>query len=55
MKQGQRIIYDNQVRTIYDIYPNNMASLCLIDNDEFEYLDIETDELVPINDLKQLN
>jgi hypothetical protein len=32
-----------------------MASLCLIDNDEFEYLDIETDELVPINELKQLN
>ena len=36
MKQGQRIIYDNQVRTIYDIYPNDMASLCLIDEDDFD-------------------
>jgi hypothetical protein len=55
MKQGQKVKYQNVIRTIYDIYPNNMASLCLIDEDEFEYLDIETDELVPINELTQLN
>ena len=55
MKQGQRIIYDNQVRTIYDIYPNDMASLCLIDEDDFEYKDVEEDYLIPIKELKQLN
>lgn len=55
MKQGQKVIYDNQVRTIYDIYPDNMASLCLIDQDEDEYLDVEEDELVSINELKKLN
>ena len=55
MQQGQRVIYNNEVRTIYDIYPNCMASLCLIDEDEFEYTDIETDELVNINELKPLN
>jgi hypothetical protein len=54
MKQGQKVKYQNVIRTIYDIYPNNMASLCLIDEDGFEYLDIETDELVPINELTQL-
>lgn len=55
MKQGQKVIYNNEVRTIYDIYPNEMASLCLIDEDEYEYTDAETDVLVNINELKPLN
>jgi hypothetical protein len=54
-KQGERIIYNNETRTIYAIYPDNMVSLCLIDNDDFEYLDVETDELVNINEITPLN
>lgn len=55
MEPGQKVIYNNEVRTIYGIYPNDMASLCLIDNEGYEYEDTEEDELTPINDLKQLN
>ena len=52
MKQGQKVIYNNEVRTIYDIYPDNMVSLCLIDQDDFEYNDVEEDYLISINELK---
>jgi hypothetical protein len=52
MKQGQKVIHNNELRTIYDIYPDNMASLCLIDEDDFEYNDIEEDYLISINELK---
>ena len=55
MEQGQKVIYNNEIRTIYDIYPNNMASLCLIDEEDYEYLDVEEDYLVSIDKLKQLN
>ena len=52
MKYGQKVIYNNETRTIYDIYPNDMASLCLIDEDDFEYKDVEEDYLIPIKELK---
>lgn len=55
MKQGQKVIYNNEIRTIYDIYPNDMVSLCLIDEEDFEYLDVEEDYLTSVNDIKLIN
>lgn len=52
MKHKTKVIYDNQLRTIYDVYPDNMASLCLIDENGEEYDDVEEDFLVPVKDLK---
>lgn len=46
MKIGDKVYYENQVRTIYGIYPNDMVSLCL-----FDYDDTECDYLVPVKDL----
>lgn len=52
MKHKTKVIYNNQLRTIYDVYPDNMASLCLIDEEDIEYEDVEEDFLVPVKDLK---
>jgi len=52
MKHKTKVIYNDQLRTIYDVYPDNMASLCLIDEEDFEYEDVEEDFLVPVKDLK---
>ena len=52
MKHKTKVIYNDQLRTIYDVYPNNMASLCLIDENGEEYTDTEEDFLVPVKDLK---
>lgn len=55
MKQGQKVIYNDEIRVIYDIYPNNMASLCLMDEDGSHYTDTEADELTSISELKPVN
>ena len=55
VKQGQEIIYNNEIRIIYDIYDSNMISLCLVDEDGFQYTDSETDELINISEIKLIN
>ena len=54
-KQGEKVVYKNDTRTIYDIYPNNKVSLCLIDGEDYEYLDVEEDFLILVNELKKIN
>lgn len=52
MKHKTKVIYNNQLRTIYDVYPNERVSLCLIDEEGEEYTDTEEDYLVPVKELK---
>lgn len=52
MKQGQKVIYKGEMRIIYDVYPDNLVSLCLMDEDGEHYDDVEEDFQVSINDLK---
>jgi hypothetical protein len=54
LEQGQKVLLNNEVRTIYDTYPNQKVSLCLIDADGYEYEDVEEDFLININDIKTL-
>jgi hypothetical protein len=51
-KPGDKVIHNNIVRTIYAIYDNENVSLCLIDDDDYEYDDIEEDFTTPISELK---
>lgn len=62
MKHKTKVIYNNELRYIYDIYPDNMISLCILDLDGYHYFDTEDDELISINEIelvknktKQLN
>jgi hypothetical protein len=54
IKQGQKVLLNNNIRTIYDTYPNNKVSLCLIDAGGYEYEDVEEDFLTNIKDIKTL-
>jgi hypothetical protein len=54
-KQDEKVVYKNDTRTIYDIYPKNKVSLCLIDIEGYEYLDTEEDFLISVNELKKIN
>ena len=52
MKQGQKVIYKNEMRIIYDVYPNNMISLCLMDEEGEHYDDVEEDFQIPYSNVK---
>lgn len=54
IKQGQKVLVDNTIRTIYDIYNDNKVSLCLIDADGYEYEDVEEDFLTNIDNIKTI-
>lgn len=49
---GQKVIHNGEVRTIYSVYDNENVSLCLIDEEGYEYTDIEEDYLTPMNEIK---
>ena len=52
IKEGDKVIYKGEKRTVYALYPEGMASLCLIDDeDDYEYEDVEEDYQVSIKDL----
>jgi len=52
IKEGDKVIYEGEKRTVYALYPEGMASLCLIDDeDDYEYEDVEEDYQVSIKDL----
>jgi hypothetical protein len=51
IKEGDKVIYEGEERTVYSLYPKGMASLCLIDEDGYEYEDVEEDYQVSIKDL----
>jgi tryptophanyl-tRNA synthetase len=51
IKEGNKVIYKGEERTVYSLYPKGMASLCLIDEDGYEYEDVEEDYQVSIKDL----
>ena len=51
IKEGDKVIYKGEERTVYSLYPKGMASLCLIDEDGYEYKDVEEDYQVSIKDL----
>ena len=55
MKQGQKVIYKGEMRIIYDVYPDNMVSFCLMDEDGEHYDDVEEDFQVSINDVETLD
>ena len=55
LKSGQKVLLNNEVRTIYDTYPNQKVSLCLIDADGYEYEDVEEDFLTSVEDIKTIN
>lgn len=54
MVQGDKVLYDGVVRTIYDVYSDTMVSLCLMDKDGFEYGDVEEDYQTPISELTNI-
>ena len=49
--EGQKVMYENQVRTIYGIYENNQVSLCLVDEEGYEYEDVEEDFCVDVKNV----
>ena len=53
IKEGDKVIYKGEERTIYSIYPNNMVSLCLQDEDGEEYEDVEEDYLISMDKIKK--
>jgi hypothetical protein len=54
MKSGDKVIYQNEERTIYAVYNENEVSLCLLDEDGEEYEDVEEDYLTPISEIKTI-
>jgi hypothetical protein len=52
MKQGQKVIYKNEMRIIYNVYPNNKISLCLMDEDGDHLDEEEADFLIPYSNVK---
>jgi len=46
LKPGSRVYYKGERRTVYDVYPNNQISLCLVG-----YPDSEGDWLVDIKEV----
>ena len=52
MKAGQKVIYQDEVRTIYAVYDDKNVSLCLQDDEGEEYDDVEEDYTIPIKDIK---
>lgn len=55
MQAGDKVMYQGEVRTIYDIYDNDNVSLCLIDDEGYEYDDVEEDYQTPISELTKIN
>lgn len=51
MVSGDKVIYQGEVRTIYQVYSETMISLCLIDEDGYEYEDVEEDYQTLVDDL----
>lgn len=51
MVSGDKVIYQGEVRTIYQVYSETMVSLCLIDEDGYEYEDVEEDYQTLVSDL----
>ena len=51
---GDKVLHEKQIRTIYSIYSETMVSLCLIDNDGYEYDDVEEDYQIPISKLTKI-
>lgn len=54
LTEGQKVMYENQVRTIYGIYENNQISLCLVDEDGYEYEDVEEDFCVDVKNVSPI-
>ena len=52
LKSGDKVVHNGEVRTIYSVYDNDNVSLCLIDEEGYEYDDVEEDYLTPINEVK---
>jgi hypothetical protein len=52
--EGQKVMYKDEVRTIYGIYENNKVSLCLVDEDGYEYDDVEEDYCVDVKNLSPI-
>lgn len=52
LKSGDKVIYKNETRTIYSVYSKDSVSLCLMDEDGYEYEDVEEDYLTPIKKLQ---
>ena len=51
LKSGDKVLHEGIVRTIYGVYSNTHVSLCLIDEDGYEYEDVEEDFQIPIDEL----
>lgn len=54
MTSGDKVIHEGEVRTIYTTYSDTMVSLCLVDEDGYEYDDVEEDYQTPINKLTKI-
>jgi len=55
LKYGKKVLYDGKVRTIYEIYGEDKVSLCFIDKEGYEYLDLEEDWATPISELNHID
>ena len=53
IKEGDKVIYKGEKRMVYAIYPNNMVSLCLQDEDGEDYEDVEADYLISMDKIKK--
>lgn len=51
LKAGQKVIYKGEKRTIYSVYPKDQVSLCLVDEEGYEYLDCEEDYLTNVGEV----
>ena len=55
MGAGDKVLHKDIVRTIYGVYSDTHVSLCLIDEDGYEYEDVEEDYQTPISELTPYN
>lgn len=55
METGDKVLHKGIVRTIYGVYSDTHVSLCLIDEDGYEYEDVEEDFQTPISELTPCN
>ena len=52
LKSGDKVLHEGIVRTISEVYDKDNVSLCLIDEEGYEYEDVEEDYQTPVSELR---
>jgi hypothetical protein len=47
------VLYDNEISTLYSIY-NSGISVCYVNDSGYEYTDVESDFIIPFDEVKPI-